>query len=42
MRPSSSQRPVIEEFDQTAEITSLSRCLPILEHGEEQNTTPTK
>jgi len=28
-----SGRPVIEEFDQTNEITLLSRCLPIVEHG---------
>ena len=26
--------PVIEEFDQTAEVTLLSRCLPILAAGE--------
>jgi len=26
--------PVVEEFDQTAEITLLSRCLPILAGGE--------
>ncbi len=28
-----SGRPVIEEFDQTAEVTLLSRCLPIVEQG---------
>jgi two-component sensor histidine kinase len=26
-------RPVIEEFDQTSEITLLSRCLPIVDNG---------
>ncbi len=28
-----SGRPVIEEFDQTTEVTLLSRCLPIVEQG---------
>jgi two-component sensor histidine kinase len=28
------RRPVIEEFDQTAEITLLSRCIPIMAGGE--------
>jgi two-component system, sensor histidine kinase PdtaS len=29
-----SRRPVIEEFDQTGEITLLARCLPIMAGGE--------
>jgi two-component system, sensor histidine kinase PdtaS len=28
------RRPVIEEFDQTAEVTLLARCLPIMAGGE--------
>jgi two-component system, sensor histidine kinase PdtaS len=28
------RRPVIEEFDQTADITLLSRCIPIMAGGE--------
>jgi two-component sensor histidine kinase len=26
--------PVIQEFDQNAEVTLLSRCIPIIDHGE--------
>jgi two-component sensor histidine kinase len=31
--------PVVEEFDQTAEVTLLARCMPLIEDGAERTVT---
>ena len=31
--------PVVEEFDQTAEVTLLARCMPLIEEGAERAVT---
>jgi two-component sensor histidine kinase len=31
--------PVVEEFDQTAEVTLLARCMPLIEDGGERTVT---
>jgi len=30
--------PVVEEFDQTAEVTLLARCMPLIEDGEKKDS----